>query len=188
MSRSGVAVIVLAAGATTRLGRPIQLLPFRGTTLLRAVALEACASSCDRVAIVLGADAPAIAPTLRGLGVTLILDPRWREGIAASIRRAIEWASRRHDAAVLMVADQPRLTAAHIDRLIETYRVRGGVVASRYRGEVGVPAIFGRGQFPYLLALTGDPEARAVIGLVDATALDWSDGGALGTTNAAPAP
>jgi CTP:molybdopterin cytidylyltransferase MocA len=168
---------ILAAGASRRMGRTKQLLPFRGTTLLRAVAQEVLASSAARTAIVLGADAAAVAASLDGVPATLLDNPGWQEGIAASIRVAATWAnSTGLEALVLCVGDQPAVTAAHVDRLLSAYRAAGTIAASRYANVVGVPAVFPRACFPQLLALRGDEGARRVIGAATVYAIDWPGG------------
>lgn len=173
-----VFAIVLAAGASRRLGRPKQLLPYRGATLLHAVAAQACAASCAGVAVVLGAAASAVAPALRGLPLQLELNPDWEEGIASSIRRAISWVmTQEGDAALLLVGDQPRVTAAHLEQLLAAHRRTGGLVGSRYAGVVGVPAVLTRSTFPALLALRGEQGAQKVLRSASAvTAIDWPDG------------
>ncbi len=170
-----IGAAVLAAGASRRLGRPKQLLGYRGTTLLRAVAGEICESRCDRVAVVLGAHAGWIAPTLAGLPVAQVANVLWSEGIASSIRCAAGWAMRAAcDALVLAVCDQPRLTAAHVDALIAAHHETGGAVASCYGDRPGVPAIFPARDYPRLCALTGDEGARRL--LRAAHQVDWPDG------------
>jgi len=170
-----VAAAILAAGASSRLGRPKQLLPFRGTTLLRAVVREVCAASCDRVAVVLGAYAGSVAPELDGLPVASLANVLWTEGMASSIRCGVAWAVRsRCEALLVALCDQPRLTAAHLETLLQVYRRSPGPVASRYAGTLGAPAIFDRASFPALFALTGDAGASRL--LASATPVDWPDG------------
>lgn len=170
-----VAGLVLAAGGSRRLGRPKQLLGYRGTTLLRVITGEICESCCDRVAVVLGAHAGSIAPTLDGLPVAQLANVLWSEGIASSIRCAAGWAIQAAcDALVLAVCDQPRLTAAHVDALIGAHRETGGAVASRYGDRPGVPAIFPARDYPRLCALTGDEGARRLLRGVHH--VDWPDG------------
>jgi CTP:molybdopterin cytidylyltransferase MocA len=170
-----IGAAVLAAGASRRLGRPKQLLGYRGTTLLRAVTGEICESRCDRVAVVLGAHAGWIAPTLAGMRVAQLANVLWSEGIASSIRCAVAWAMQAAlDALVLAVCDQPRLTAAHVDALIAVHRATGGAVASRYGDGPGVPAIFPARDYPRLCGLAGDEGARRL--LHGADHVDWPDG------------
>ena len=175
-----IAVVILAAGSSSRLGRPKQLLPMHGSTLLRVIAREACAATDDGVAVVLGASAQAIAPTLGSLPLTILDNPAWMEGMASSIRVAIAWAQRSAcDGCALLVGDQPQLTAGHLARLFTGYRTTGGIVASRYGDVVGVPAVFDRGWFTSLAALHGTRGAQQVIRSADAsaiTAIDWPDG------------
>ncbi len=170
---SGVVAIILADRASRILVGPRQLTRHRGTTLLRAIAGEACASSCDRVAVVLGAASGLIAPTLDGAGVELIMSPHWRDGVASSIRAGVAWAEAAGaDAAILCSCDRPELDAAHFDRLIGAYHASGGAVAS-YDGHVlGAPALWPRASFPALAALTGDLGERRLLAALDAAVVD----------------
>ena len=172
-----IAAAILAAGASRRLGRPKQLVPARGTTLLRAIAEQACASSCDRIAVVVGAHAERIVPTLDGLPLAMQIYTFWPEGVASSIRSAAAWAWRmRADALVLLVGDQPRLATAHVDALCDVFRKTARSVGSRYAGIVGVPAVFTADQLPQLVALGGDTGARRVLLAAAPEIVDWPDG------------
>jgi CTP:molybdopterin cytidylyltransferase MocA len=176
---TGVACAILAAGASRRLGRPKQLVAVGGQALLRRVALEACASTCSRVAVVLGAHADLISPILLGLPVTELDNGLWREGMASSIRRAVSWATHTDSGAlILCVCDQVKLEAAHLDRLIATYRANpASMVASGYAGVCGVPALFARERFATLQTLYGD---RGATGLLrddpETIAVPWEPG------------
>ena len=86
-----VAVLVLAAGASTRMGRPKQMLPFAGEPLLRRVVEQALAASAARVFVVLGAYAAAVTPALAGLPVETIWNPDWEEGQGASVRVGVRY-------------------------------------------------------------------------------------------------
>jgi CTP:molybdopterin cytidylyltransferase MocA len=172
-----VAAAILAAGASRRLGRPKQLLPYRDTTLLRAVAVEVCAAACDHVIVIVGAYASAVSANVAGLPLSVVRNIHWREGVASSIRRAISWAVRaEYDGLALIVCDQPRLTRAHLDRLIALHRVTGRPAASRYDGIVGVPAVFGAHEFAALATLTGDVGARRLLASSAVATIDWPDG------------
>jgi CTP:molybdopterin cytidylyltransferase MocA len=173
-----VAAVLLAAGDSRRLGRAKQLLPYRGTPLLRRLASEACASRCDAVGVVIQERNGAVEACLDGLPVHVIGNPEWAEGMASSIRRGTRWADcAGFDAVVLLVCDQPALTAAHVDALIDASRSGTRIVASRYGRALGVPALFTRGLLPSLLRLRGDVGARALIRAeASVTAVDWPEG------------
>jgi molybdenum cofactor cytidylyltransferase len=174
-----IGAAVLAASASWRLGRPTPLLACRGTTRVRAIAVEACASRVDRVAIVVGAGAAEIAAAVVGLAVAIEANWLWPEGSAASVRCATAWAIRsRCDALCLIGCIQPRLTAAHLDRLVAAFEQLGGrtPVASAYAGALGLPAVFGREAFSQLLGLGGDHGVAALLAAGGVGALDWPDG------------
>lgn len=173
-----VAAVLLAAGESRRLGRPKQLLPYRGQPLLRALASEACASRCQRVGVVVTGDEPAIAGCLDGLPVHLLANPEWAEGMASSIRRGVAWADwLACDGVLLLVCDQPALTSTHVDALLRAHRPGERIVASRYGGAAGVPALFAREMFPSLLALRGPVGARGLMRAEqNVIAVDWPEG------------
>ncbi len=171
-----VAAVVLAAGASRRLGRPKQLLPWGGRLLVRAVADEACAVFA-RVAVVVGADASRVARAVAGARVERLANPQWAEGVASSVRAGVRWASQTMcDAVLLLVCDQPRLDRVHLERLAGEWRRTGLPVGSRYAGIVGVPAVFPRTLYPSLLRLEGDTGARHVLRQRGALAIDWPAG------------
>jgi molybdenum cofactor cytidylyltransferase len=173
-----IAGLVLAAGASRRLGQAKQLLSIGGQPLVRRIALRARAA-CDATCVVVGAHADEIAWALAGLDVAIAFAPEWREGMAASLRIGVAWATNAgHDAVAVFTCDQPRLSTAHAIALVSTYRAGGGAtVASRYADTVGVPAVLARSRFPELLALRGDHGARAILRRdPELVAIDWPDG------------
>jgi len=156
--------IVLAAGGSTRMGRPKLALPVRGTPMIRLAAQAALASRCREVIVVLGTHAEIYRPLLDGLDVRIVENPDPGEGMGSSIRRGVEVVSPDAQGVVVLLADQPFVTAEVIDHLIETAAGEGRrIVASAYHQTVGVPAYFHRALFLELLTLEGDRGARSVI-------------------------
>ncbi len=164
MSSTSIAAILLAAGSSTRLGTSKQLLSYRGRSLLRHVAETALASSVTEVHVVVGFEAERMKAELGGLDIHLVDNPNWNEGIASSIRAGISALPQSVDAALLILCDQPLITAQVLNEMINAYAARGKpIVACEYGGTVGVPVLFARSFFPELLRLQGDRGAKQLI-------------------------
>jgi molybdenum cofactor cytidylyltransferase len=160
--------VVLAAGGSSRMGQPKQLLPFgRGTLVQAAVRPFLQAPSVGRVIVVVGYHAEAV---LRAVAiderVTIVENRGWREGMASSIRTAMRWVSPRTDAILLGLGDQPRVPVAVIERLCAGFRT------ARSSTQALIPTFHGRRGHPVLLAgrlreallhLDGDEGARGLI-------------------------
>jgi molybdenum cofactor cytidylyltransferase len=161
-----VPAIILAAGASRRLGRPKQLVMVSGETLLGRTVRLAREAGADPVIVVLGAHVAEIAASADLGRASVIVNAQWEQGIASTIHVGIEMAwEMRSQAAMLLVCDQPRLTAAHLRELTQAYAEAGvgTIVASRYAGTTGIPAIFPAEYFERLLALAGDEGARRIL-------------------------
>lgn len=159
--------VILAAGASTRMGRPKQLLPLAGNPLVVHAAEAALASSAWPVVVVLGANAGAIRPSLAKLPVLIAENSAWAEGMASSIRAGVttlQQFSRALEGVIVALCDQPAFSAAVIARLVAVQRETGaGIVAARYGGRNAAPALFRREHFPVLAALTGEEGARHLL-------------------------
>jgi len=174
-----VDAVILAAGASSRLGTPKQLLQFEGASLLRHAALAASRSRAADVIVLLGADAPAMMKELDGLRVRTVENPLWREGIGSSIRSAVSALGAGCDGVLVMLCDQPRLTSAHLDALIDAFERRPDrPAASVYAGSAGVPALFPRAMFGELLRLAGDNGAKRLLTsrMENLSLVPWPDG------------
>ncbi|HEY0101606.1 MAG TPA: nucleotidyltransferase family protein [Pyrinomonadaceae bacterium] len=162
-----IGAVVLAAGSSSRMGSPKQTLQFRGESLLRRAALAALGAGCSPVVVVTGAHARLSRRELHGLDVREVLNNLWETGMASSIRAGVEGVAGANpavDAAVLMLCDQPHVTAEIISALIAAHRATGShVVASTYGGSFGVPALFSRALFAELAQLEGADGAKQVI-------------------------
>jgi molybdenum cofactor cytidylyltransferase len=162
-----VGAVILAAGSSSRMGSPKQILQFRSQSLLRRAALAALGAGCRPVIVVTGAYAELSRGELDGLDVREVLNPRWEIGMASSIRSGIEGlvsADAGTDAAVFMLCDQPHVTADVISDLVAVHRANGSpIVASTYGGNFGVPALFGKTLFPELTRLEGRSGAKEII-------------------------
>jgi xanthine/CO dehydrogenase XdhC/CoxF family maturation factor/CTP:molybdopterin cytidylyltransferase MocA len=165
------AVVILAAGGSRRLGRPKQLVEIEGQSLVRRAAEAALAAGPGSVHVVVGAEVAGVRDELSGLPVDLVINDAWREGVASSIRAAIDAIERRErpvETLILMLCDQPGVSGDVLRRLLDAYRAtRAPVVASRYPEGPGVPALFHAELFPALKTLNGDVGARQLIRHLD---------------------
>jgi molybdenum cofactor cytidylyltransferase len=160
-------LILLAAGASTRMGRPKQLLPVHGKPLLRHMVESALAEPVSPVVVVLGANATEIAPCLDGLPVRIVINADWAEGMGSSLRRGMKELTEITPTAISVIialADQPDIFAGHITKLIEVQRMTSQpIVASECDGVCGPPALFTDKFFSSLLALHGNAGARSLL-------------------------
>ncbi|PJJ59623.1 nucleotidyltransferase family protein [Hymenobacter chitinivorans] len=151
------ALLVLAAGASTRLGRPKQLLPYQGQTLLRRAAETAVAAAQGApVVVVTGALHEELLPELAGLSVQAVRCPEWEQGMGASLHcglSALETASPLLSVTILL-CDQPHVTPELLRQLHATHTATGQpIVATEYDGVRGVPVLFAQAALPMLRAL-----------------------------------
>ena len=165
-----VGAVVLAAGGSTRLGRPKQLVDYGGRPLVRRAAESALAAATGGgpVVVVLGARADEVRAALAGLPVRLVTNEGWAEGMSTSVVagvRALLDAAPTIDAALLTLADQPLVDAAALGALVAAFAERRtAIVAAAYGDAVGAPALFARARLDALLALPpGDRGAGALI-------------------------
>ncbi|WP_017732649.1 nucleotidyltransferase family protein [Nafulsella turpanensis] len=158
--------IILAAGASTRLGEPKQCLAFGGKTLLQK-ALQAAGESCKNTVVVLGAHAKSILPIIEKEAVHVVHNEHWQEGMASSIRKGLEALLRlapQTTEVIVMLCDQPFADTSLLNRLIaEKNRTGKGIIASAYEDTAGVPVLFDKKFFPELLSLRGREGAKKLL-------------------------
>ena len=148
--------MVLAAGASERLGRPKQLVVYRGKPLLRHAVDAALAAGVGPVLVVLGHEAERIAPARAGLGVGIVINGEWRAGLGGSVAAGVRAAAGLEPAVagvLLLACDQPLVTPELLRSLAAGLAAGAPVAAAGYGGSLGVPAAFERSLFPALLGL-----------------------------------
>jgi molybdenum cofactor cytidylyltransferase len=161
-----IAAIILAAGPSSRLGRPKQLVEVEGKSLIERALDAANGAGCEPVLVVTGAIHRQIVARIQRSGAGIVRNVDWKQGLGSSIRAGIERLLKRDpeaSAVLLTVCDQPLLRAGHLRRLINLRSETGRpIVCSRYAETVGVPAIFGREFFGELMQL-GEHGAKQLL-------------------------
>ena len=158
-------IIILAAGSSSRLGKPKQNLIFKGQTLLQNAIETAKATICKPVIVVLGANADVIEPTIKDLNIHIVHNANWTEGMASSIREGIKTLQKIEpdvDAVILMLCDQP-LVDTYILNLLILAQAKPGIVACSYNETSGPPALFATRYFQELLLSTGHEGAKKLL-------------------------
>lgn len=172
-----VTTIILAAGSSSRLGSPKQLLQQDGRSLVRHMADMALSLQVGPVIVVLGANHERVSQELAGLPLVMPVNPNWVEGLAASLRVGLaSFPDEPIDAFLILLTDQPHVTANLLWQLLDVRKKTGrGIVACRYRtgggaavrpaepAHLGVPALFDSRYKAEFLQFTGDVGARKLI-------------------------
>lgn len=157
-------ILVLAAGASTRLGQPKQLVKLGGRPALHRVVSNCVAVAGSAVTVVIGANAQELSHLLGHSPASVVLNRQWEEGIAASIRRGLAAVPTTSEAVMIVLGDQVAVTADDLRRLVSAWKGEEGVIAAAvYDHHVGVPAIFPRICFSELAQLRGDQGARLIL-------------------------
>jgi molybdenum cofactor cytidylyltransferase len=163
-ARSGtVAGIILAAGMSTRLGHPKQLLEIDGMPLVAHVAERCLRSRMDRTIVVIGHEAAAVEAALSGLDVEIVTNPDYASGQASSLLAGLDAVGDEADAVLFLLGDQPGIDPVAIGRLIDARRDGAIVGMARYGDQRGHPVLFGRELFDELRTIRGDQGGRDVI-------------------------
>lgn len=160
-----VTAVLLAAGASKRMGAVKQLLDLGGKTLLETVLDNLRRSQVSEIVVVLGSSADEIRERVRLHGVRVVVNQYYEQGMGTSVRAGIAAVDVRADAALVILADQPFVRPDTLDLIIETYRERKPhIVIPTYKGFRGNPILIDRSLFPELLNLAGDIGCRAIFG------------------------
>lgn len=163
MKPSQTAVLILAAGASRRLGRPKQQLLFNEETLLNRIMSTATNLQAGPVLLVLGEDSALMAPE----NIITVINHQWEEGMATSIRCGIEKIQTVFpviDTVIITVCDQPYVSVELFREMIRTYeQTNHPIIACAYADTIGTPVLFHRSIFPELLELNGDKGARLLL-------------------------
>jgi molybdenum cofactor cytidylyltransferase len=160
-----IGAVVLAAGSSTRMGEPKQLLQLGGKTLLEEVLGNVCAARVSDSVVVLGFAAETIARQVAAKGVKVVFNEAYKQGMGSSLRVGLSALSPVTEAALIVLADQPFVQSKTLDQIIDRYQQSTAqIVIPMYRGFRGNPVLLDRSVFPEAMALSGDIGCRAIFG------------------------
>ena len=167
-SDSRVGALVLAAGSSSRMGKPKQLLPLAGTTVLERTLQNLHDAQVDEIVLVLGSSAEIIKQQLSPSStrnLKILVNPDYSQGMASSLRAGLSAIASDMDATLIILADQPFIQPETLKRIIDRYRHSDAqIVIPAYKGFRGNPVLLDRSVFEEVTALKGDIGCRAIFG------------------------
>lgn len=164
LSKATVRACVLAAGTSTRFGATKLVRHLRGKPLIQHALLAAQGACIGRVTLVVGHDEDAVVAASAGLGDKIVVNSEHQLGIGTSIAAGIRACRDGADAILIMLADQPLVTTAHLDELIDNWSgADDEIIASSFEGIASPPILFPRNAFDTLCELSGDAGARKIL-------------------------
>ena len=166
IEKDSIAMVVLAAGASMRMGQPKQLLPWGDSNLMNDIISKGL-ECLNNVYIVLGANHETILDSIQSKKINIIINQRWVEGMGTSISEAVKKIERHKDkitAILFVLVDQPLLQVRHYKELIKRYLdSQHNIVGTKNHSHIGVPAIIGSPYFSLLKKLDGEVGAKHII-------------------------
>jgi molybdenum cofactor cytidylyltransferase len=165
MNNSRIGAVILAAGMSSRMGEAKQLLRLGENTLLGQVVEIVRGSRVDEIVLVLGHAAETIKESIAIQNLRVVINEAYRQGMGSSLRTGLAALPPEVDAALIVLADQPFIRPATLNRLIDQYEQSGAqIVIPIFKGFRGNPILLDRSVFPEVMALTGDIGCRAIFG------------------------
>jgi len=159
-----IRIIVLAAGKSSRFGAAKLVQHLHGKPLLQHALLAAQGACKGSVNLVVGHDQDIVVAASAGMSDRIVVNSDYREGIGASIAAGVRESRHGADAILIVLADQPLVTAAHLNNIIDNWSgANNEIVASSYDGTHGPPILFPTSAFNTLCELTGDTGAKEIL-------------------------
>lgn len=161
-----VAIIILAAGASSRLGKSKQLIQYKGENLLGRICKAALQSKAETCLVVLGSNASVHREVILYTNLSITENQNWAKGMGHSIKHGLAYLlqSEKPDALIISVCDQPFLESTLFNELIAVHQLhQDKIIASRYNKTIGVPVLFPKNYFDALLKIPDDAGAKEVV-------------------------
>lgn len=182
MREALIAAVVLAAGMSSRMGRPKQILPLEGVPMLERVLEILRKTSIGKVVVVLGANAAEVKKHVKFDEELVVVNRRFAEGMSSSLRLGLRHVGKEAKAIIVVLGDQPFVLPLTLNKLVAAYEnSRARIVVPTYKGARGNPVLFDKRVFPQIAAIRGDTGAKSVVrkNVADVLEVEVSDSGVL---------
>ena len=175
-----LSILILAAGNSSRLGHPKQLIEFEGRTLIERITETALMVS-DNILIILGGNSELIIPKLERFSetISIIFNPDWQQGMGTSIRIGVEKLAEKSDLILILLSDQPFISTVLLQNMTQIFeKSPNHIVSCVYNQQLGVPMLFDKSVFPELIKLNGDRGAKSFLHLYkdNISTIDFPEG------------
>lgn len=164
--KTDIEVLIMAAGASRRLGEPKQFVKYKGETLMRRIAKEAIKANVGNITVVTGSKHEEVASEISDLPIDVFYNKEWEEGLGASIRNGLKYILDKlpaTNAILLTMVDQPFVDATHLKKLVNAYdAARPMIIASAYTATFGVPVLIDSYYFEMMKELKGDEGGKKI--------------------------
>jgi len=172
-----ISAVILAAGESSRLGTPKQLIPWRGMTLLTYTIQQIEDAGINDIVVVLGAFAEKIKKTINNEQLRIVINNQWASGKASTIRTGINAVPKDKQAAVIFLCDQPYLSSDLIRTVIENGEsaLEADIIAPRVKSQICNPVLFKRTTFNAFNALQGEEGGKQLFSRFKMQTFLWQD-------------
>ena len=165
--QKNIAALIMAAGSSSRMGTPKQLLPFKNTTLIENVMSNVLQLRPFKSIVVLGAISEKITPKIETYPVEIIHNLNWGKGLGNSIAFGVNYIKNNYqtDGVLIVLADQPLIHGSYLKRIIAAFEPnRQQIIATKYpSGKLGVPVLFDKCYLEELSTIDGDKGAKLIL-------------------------
>ena len=161
-----IGAIILAAGSSSRLGKPKQLLIFENESLLEKAIRAVQNADLHQYVVILGGNADEIQSKIDLSSLKVLINHEWSSGMASSMQLGLRYLIENYnlEAVVLLLCDQPHTNAGILNSIIKRYKEAGkGIIASKYKETFGVPALFDKAYFGEMLSMKSSEGAKKII-------------------------
>jgi molybdenum cofactor cytidylyltransferase len=171
-----IAGIILAAGASSRFGKPKILIPWQGVSLIAHISAIITKTGITPIFVILGNTVGQVTDELINLPVTVIINEKWESGQSTSLKAGISHIPAEIDAVIVFLADQPFISRELVYTMIAEYEASGRpIIAPSVNGKRTNPVLFDRVTFKDLLTIEGDQGGRAIFGKFPVNLIPWTD-------------